>query len=264
MRAALCAILFAFCFFALCLVFLPLEKLSSQSDAKKFLEVGEDIFTSPKDFNSNDWIKLGGTAALTTAGFYFDEEMRNFTRENKTNFLNTVFSIDDYYNLYTIALADIAILGYGSASDDNDVKNLGLKLSEATVYSTIINYFIKLLTSRSRPFLNMGNLDFNPIQLGYDRTAFPSGHSTSTFAFSKVMADEIDNIYWKITWYTASTLVALARIYHDQHWLSDVILGAAIGYFVGEFVSNHSTNKKEDSLNPDSMSKFNISFSIAF
>ena len=258
-RYAQCALLYA-----LFMVVLPHRELNAQSDAKKFLEVGGDIFTSPKDFNSNDWINLAGTTVITTAGFYFDEEMRKFSQENKTDFLNTLFSIDDYYNLSTIAVADVAIWGYGAAANDDKTKDLGLKLTEATVYSTIINQFIKILTSRSRPFLNMGNLDFSPIQLGYDQTAFPSGHSTSTFAFSKVMADEIDNIYWKIGWFTASALVALARIYNDQHWFSDVILGAAIGYFVGEFVSNHSTNKKKDSVNTGSMSKFKINFSIAF
>jgi hypothetical protein len=260
MHYALRSLLYALC----SMLFVPFAELNAQSDTKKFLEVGEDIFTSPADFNSNDWIKVAGTTVLTTTGLYFDEEVRNFSQANKKDFLNSLFRIDDYYNLYTIALADVAILGYGSASDDNDTKNLGLKLTEATVYSTIINYFIKFLTSRSRPFLNMGNTDFNPIQLGYDRTAFPSGHSTSTFAFSKIMADEIDNIYWKISWFTASTLVALARIYNDQHWLSDVILGAAIGYFVGEFVSNHSTNKKDDEVNLGPISKFNITFSFAF
>jgi membrane-associated phospholipid phosphatase len=249
-------------FFILCALY-P-AGLTAQSDTKKFFEVGEDIFTSPKDFNSNDWIKFAGTAALTTAGFCFDNEVRGFSQTSKTDFFNTLFKIDDYYNLYTIAIADIAIWGYGSAANKNDIEDLGLKLTEATVYSTLINYFIKFLTGRSRPFLNTGNLDFNPIQLGYDQSSFPSLHSTNTFAFSKVMADEIDNIYWKITWFTASTLVSLARIYNDQHWLSDVILGAAIGYFVGEFVSNHSTNKKEDKVNPGSMSKFNITFNFAF
>ena len=234
------------------------------NDFSKFFEVGGDIFTSPKNFNSNDWINFAGTALITTSGFYFDYSIRNFAQENKTDFLNALLSIDDYYNLYSIAVADAAILGYGAVSEDDNVRNLGLKLTEATVYSTLINCLIKFLTSRSRPFLDRGNTDFNPIQLGYDQTSFPSLHSTSTFAFSKVMADEIDNIYWKITWFTTSTLVALARIYNDQHWLSDVILGAAIGYFIGEFVSNHSTNKKEEKVNPDSISKFNITFSFAF
>jgi len=242
----------------------PQIEENPDKDFSKFFEVGRDIFTSPKNFNSNDWIKLGATTVITTSSFYFDNSIRNFTRENKTDFLNALLSIDDYYNLYSIALADAAILGYGAVSEDDDVKNLGLKLTEATVYSTLINYFIKFLSSRSRPFLDRGNTDFNPIQLGYDQTSFPSLHSTNTFAFSKVMADEIDNIYWKITWFTASSLVALARIYNDQHWFSDVILGAVIGYFVGEFISNHSTNKDEEPANPNSISKFNITFKFAF
>ncbi|MGA7836698.1 MAG: hypothetical protein WB996_01925, partial [Ignavibacteriaceae bacterium] len=29
---------------------------------------------------------------------------------------------------------------------------------------------------------------------------------------------------------------------HDRHWVSDVIMGGAIGYFIGRLVVNHLTN----------------------
>ncbi len=59
------------------------------------------------------------------------------------------------------------------------------------------------------------------------------------------MANEIDNFFWKIGWYSLAGLVGYARIYHNQHWFSDVLMGAAIGYFSGEFVNNHSSNENE-------------------
>jgi len=36
--------------------------------------------------------------------------------------------------------------------------------------------------------------------------------------------------------YGGATLVGLARMYHDEHWASDVALGAAIGIFTGRRV----------------------------
>ncbi|NOX66590.1 MAG: phosphatase PAP2 family protein, partial [Chlorobi bacterium] len=53
-------------------------------------------------------------------------------------------------------------------------------------------------------------------------------------------------------------VVGAARIYHDKHWVSDVFLGGAIGYFVGRFVVN--LNNVEDS----EFSGLNISPTLSF
>jgi membrane-associated phospholipid phosphatase len=239
-----------------------LNNLSAQSDIEKFFEVGGDIFTAPAHFDRQDWTNLSASAAATSAAYFLDQSIREFSQENHTAFLNTIFSIDGTYHLGFIAVADAAIYAYGAVAEDDDIRNLGLRLTEATVYSALINYSIKILTSRSRPFLNKGNADFNPFEVNYSQTSFPSLHSTSGFAFSKVMADYIDNIYWKIGWYTFSSLVALARVYHDQHWFSDIIAGALLGYFIGSFVNNHPSNMKKSG--PDPVPGYALTFRIGF
>ncbi len=74
------------------------------------------------------------------------------------------------------------------------------------------------------------------------------------------MANHLDNIYWKIGWYSIAALVSSARIYHDQHWLSDVLAGSAIGYFIGDYVSKNPENRSEQQGRP--ISDFNLSFSL--
>jgi hypothetical protein len=50
----------------------------------------------------------------------------------------------------------------------------------------------------------------------------------------------------KYTWYAApvlyggATLVGLSRMYHNKHWASDVVLGAAVGTFSGLKVVRYS------------------------
>jgi membrane-associated phospholipid phosphatase len=99
------------------------------------------------------------------------------------------------------------------------------------------------LAGRSRPYLNEGKNHFKPFSFSEDQRSFFSGHSSTTFAFSTVMANEVDNLAWKIFWYGAAGTVAGSRIYHDQHWLSDTIAGALVGYAIGNFVSRQARKR---------------------
>lgn len=64
--------------------------------------------------------------------------------------------------------------------------------------------------------------------------SFPLGHTTMAFAFSSVLTSLISNPYATIGLYCLVVLTASQRMYSDQHWLSDVILGASIGTAVGQ------------------------------
>ena len=242
----------------------PQIEENPDKDFSKFFEVGGDIFSSPSEFNSADWKILSGVTILTAGSFIIDNSIREFTINNRSDFLNAISNIDDYYHLETMGISILGLYTYGLAGDDNEIRNLGLQLAEATIYSSAINFVVKILMGRSRPYLEKGIASFNPFNFSFDKTSFPSLHSTLAFSFSTILADYIDNTFWKIGWFTVAGFVGLARIYKDQHWFSDVLLGSAIGYFVGEFVSNHSTNKKKEELNPNSISKFNIAFNFAF
>jgi membrane-associated phospholipid phosphatase len=135
--------------------------------------------------------------------------------------------------------------GYGLIFKDPKIRNLGLQLIESCAYSGITTIALKSIAGRSRPYLNKGNMTWNPFKTDNDQLSFPSGHATLSFAFCTIMANHIDNVYWKIGWFTAAAVVSTARIYHDQHWLSDVIAGSAIGYFIGDYVSNLPENQLE-------------------
>lgn len=221
---------------------------SAEEDFEKFIEVGGDLFTAPKNFESEDWINLSATIGLTGLAMLVDHDLKHFSQSNKTEFLTTVFKIDDYYHTELMAASIVLLYGFGLIDENNEVRNLSLRLAEATVYSTIINMGFKFIGGRSRPFYTDSPFEFEPFKTNYEQTSFPSAHSTLAFAYSTVMAKEYQNFFWKFGWYSVAVLTAYARIYNNEHWLSDVIFGSAIGYFVGEFVNNHPTNQKTDSV----------------
>jgi len=79
-----------------------------------------------------------------------------------------------------------------------------------------------------------------------DRQSFPSGHTTTAFAAASSVTSEINRMWPKYTWYAApvlyggATMVGLSRMYHNKHWASDVVLGAAVGTFSGLKVVRYS------------------------
>lgn len=222
---------------------------NAEKDFGKFFEVGGDVLTAPKDFESEDWIKLSSTIGVTGLAMLVDEDVKEFSQSHKTKFLNTVFSVDDYYHIEFMAASIVAIYAYGLIDKNDKVRNLSLRLAEATISATLIDFSIKFIAGRSRPYYTNSSYDYEPFQTSYEQTSFASGHSTLAFAFSSVMAKEYNNFFWKFGWYSLAAITAYARVYNNQHWFSDIIFGSAIGLFVGEFVNNHSTNQKTELIN---------------
>ena len=72
----------------------------------------------------------------------------------------------------------------------------------------------------------------------------PSGHTTTAMALSTVMSRHANTTLLKILAYVPVGFTMFSRIYQDQHWLSDELPAAAIGYFVGNGVVDLHEGKR--------------------
>lgn len=216
-----------------------------RGDFKSFFEVGRDLFSSPRHFTTDDWLVAGAVLGTTAAAIPLDESIRGFALTNQMPLLENIAEMDRYYHIESMVIATAAIYIYGSAADEINAKNLGVRLTEAVVYSGIITLAAKIIIGRGRPSLGKSSTEFSPLNIDWDYSSLPSAHTTLSFAYSTVMSAEFNNFIWKFGWYTAAALVGAARIYHNDHWFSDVVLGAAIGYLVGDFVNRHKSNNNQ-------------------
>ncbi|MDP2362417.1 MAG: phosphatase PAP2 family protein [Ignavibacteria bacterium] len=217
------------------------------SDFEDFVSTSLDFYTSPLRFDSEDWIKLSAVIGITGIAALVDKDIKKFSQKNLNNFTNGVFSIDKYYYTQFVGASIVAFYGYGLLVDNTKVRKLAVKLTEATFLAGSITLVTKIVIGRSRPYKQESQYYTNPFTFDNDYNSFPSGHTTLAFAYSTVMANEVDNVFWKIGWYSLAGLVGYSRIHHNQHWLSDVLMGTAIGYFSGEFVNNHESKNNESS-----------------
>jgi membrane-associated phospholipid phosphatase len=210
------------------------------SDFGHFFNTGKALFMAPLNWRSDDWLKFGALSAGTGLLFFADEPVRDWVQRNYSGTDYTLMKIDRYYGYWPTLIISAGLYGYGSLGKDKDIRRLGLKSAEAFLYAGLIANLIKPVIGRSRPDNGNGNTSFDLFSLGDKNHSLPSGHTTAAFAFSTVMAEAVDNVYWDILWYGTASLTGMARIYHDKHWVSDVFAGAALGYVIGHFVSGQS------------------------
>lgn len=65
-----------------------------------------------------------------------------------------------------------------------------------------------------------------------DNYSFASGHTAEAFVSAEFLHQEYKGrVHWSVTaaGYAVATSVAYLRMYHNKHWLSDVVAGAGIG-----------------------------------
>jgi membrane-associated phospholipid phosphatase len=146
----------------------------------------------------------------------------------------------------------------GRLSHHNRMAEVGWHSTEAIVVATTATNVLKKLVGRARPYVSDDPHDFKfggGFEAGHDRSSFPSGHTTTAFAFAAAVASESrtkwPHQWWSawlipVTVYSGATVVGISRLYHNQHWASDVALGAAIGTFSGikviQYAHNHPNN----------------------
>jgi membrane-associated phospholipid phosphatase len=130
------------------------------------------------------------------------------------------------------------------------IADLGWHGTEAVLLADGVTYLIKGVAGRARPFLSGGRTPTDwTIGKGFssgDWSSFPSGHSTTAFAAAAAVTNETTRWWPRSEWivgplmYAGATAVGLSRMYHNKHWGSDVVLGAAIGTFSGRKVVQYA------------------------
>ena len=114
----------------------------------------------------------------------------------------------------------------------------GLRGVEGIVVASALSSILKGVCGRARPFVTPGE----PWHWELFRTlsdshyfSMPSGHTTATFGFAIAVTlaarpwPSAVRVPVTMVACASALLVAFARVYTNQHWLSDVIVGAALG-----------------------------------
>ncbi len=103
--------------------------------------------------------------------------------------------------------------------------------AKSLLLSAVTVQILKTVIGKKRP---PGPIEYSPFILDNSYYSMPSGHTASAFALATVIADYYPE--YKNMGYTLAALVGISRLYEDKHWVTDVIIGAGIGYLSGKAV----------------------------
>lgn len=214
------------------------------SDIKTFAKNSAGYFTSPLNFKSRDMLRLSFIGAGTIMLFGFDHLNKDFQKIDNGIFKKAM-KIDNYYGtLWMWGLIGGTLYSSGLLFKNEDIRESGLMVFEAGALSGAVTTFLKVAFGRERPYVSGEKFRFHPFSFGGNKFySLPSGHATLSFAISTVLASRFEDKLMKFLIYTPAVLTALARVYNNQHWFSDIFLGSAIGYFSGVYIINsHKKN----------------------
>jgi membrane-associated phospholipid phosphatase len=210
--------------------------------------------TSPLRATGSDWLKIGAFGVVTAGAILFADKPINRLAVDQIRTNKSVVSASLYvtnfgglYEAYTLA----ALGAYGLIFKKDKEKTTTLLATQAYITAAAIETALKYLTGRQRPsyynsVTGLNNHTFHgPFYhfLKSDNSSyesFPSGHTTVAFAAATVFAMEYKDIpIVPIIAYSAATSIGLSRIVQNQHWISDVLVGAALGFLSGRQVVNN-------------------------
>ena len=122
--------------------------------------------------------------------------------------------------------APIAVLGLGLIQKDSSLKINGIIMVEALCVNAFTTTALKLAINRDRPFVTYPYLDKQADAGSY---SFPSGHTSSAFAFATSLSLAFPKWYVIAPAYLYASVAGYSRMHLGVHYPSDVLAGAVVG-----------------------------------
>jgi len=194
--------------------------------------------TETKPISSHPWllrsaIVVGGIGLMYTS----DENMRDWVLERRNDSYETFADIVRPFGEYPVYVpVGVGLTLGGMATGSDVVKVTGERVVLSIAISAVAEGLLKYTLSRRRPGSSDGPDEF---EFFGSHSSMPSGHATVAFALAKSLADDINRTWATVSLYSVATASSLARLVDDMHWFSDLGLGAALGFFSAEFVTDH-------------------------
>ena len=191
----------------------------------------------------------GWTLGGILAAHALDHRVDNWALNHPNGVYKTMGKLGS--NTPLLLAGGVGLLGLGVMGEDN--AQLAGVAATASVLALAGNTGLKYMVGRARPELNSGDMTFNNMNKQATNSSFASTHTAVAFALLTPYA-QANDMPWL---YGLGALTALGRVQERQHWLSDTVAGAALGYGISTALMNargpgrKDTSKATPATDPD-------------
>jgi len=185
-------------------------------------------WTAPAGWSGATWTRVGlGAAAVVGLSLALDRTVaRGVQRSDLSRFDSVAKGLGTLGGTGSIAIAGGAYLG-GLMTDQPRVREFGADAACAMLVGEVaFTLPAKYLAGRSRPSTGTDPYRFQPMR---GDPGFPSSHATLAFSLATVIAQYADRPWASVAAYGGAGLVGLSRIQQREHFVSDLVAGAAVG-----------------------------------
>jgi membrane-associated phospholipid phosphatase len=191
---------------------------------------------APASFQAGDWATAGLWVGGLGVGMQADRRVGGWIASHPNSTQDNLGKAFEPFgqSVSFILLGGFAAQGYWgddaralqTAQEGMEVSLLGAGLAVTT---------LKQVSGRARP--NEVGFGASP-RLFSGKSSFPSGHTAQAFGVATVIAENYGADHAWVPWvaYGTAGMVGWQRVYSRHHNPTDVIAGAAIGYYTAQWV----------------------------
>ncbi len=211
---------------------------------KNTLDDGLSLYSSPFRLQKEDAPVALAVAGILGGSVALDRiTRRNLLPYQDTGSASTLRTYGDVAQFSGPILGGAFAVSAWMTHDDYEM-SASWGLFESFLWANAVSETFKISLGRRRP-----NATDDPFELrpGSTSGSFPSGHTISAFAAAATLSEYYPS--WKviIPSYSAAAAVGFSRIYSNQHWASDVVGGALMGYGVSHTLWKRHHQRNETS-----------------
>ena len=170
---------------------------------------------------------------------YFDESISQCFENIRNYFLTDLFMGITYVSSGVIIFFSLTSLFLWKEHKRKWILPLWITLA----LSAIVSFLLKIVIQRSRPY-QIGVVSSLLEEASHNiwNFSFPSFQTMLAFCAIPILSKEFPKL--KNAWVIFAVLIAISRVYLGVHFMSDILIGGLIGYFLGVFViSSEKKNK---------------------
>ena len=201
------------------------------ADAHLTVNGSVHVISTPYHWNSSDWASFGAITGATLLSYFLDRNIRNVFQRNKGQFADKLSQFGELYGEpITVVVLTGGIYAYGLFLNNPRVRRTAILMTTTLISGGAVQTIAKVTAGRARPLTENGHNTFKPFSRTEDYYSFVSGHTLVAMSMSFVLAKQFRSMPVKIALYSLGAIGGFSRIYNDDHWFSDVLLGAALSY----------------------------------